>query len=251
MGLAAHQEEIIAQLYREIYRKLVVYADTPQGQRRRSCQQCADYRTHLLEYRSAPAHNLFELQMRANTASRFCFPASHPAPSYSPDSHWSPLERKKGRNLWFLKSPGLADLMFCCLFNSPAYLSLTTSNNSQINSEILLNGGSSPVSRSKTEFVINGKVKSFPSWKSPESLEDRSLWKYNALSLKNHNLIAVPSGSPENRYGVEPLTDSSCPYFSRVKSRISYVDRGHPKDCVNLRCGVELTNIFAATPTIN
>ena len=81
--------------------------------------------------------------------------------------------------------------------------------------------------------------------------EDRSLWKYNALSLKNHNLIAVPSGSTENRYGVEPLTDSSCPYFSRVKSRISYVDRGHPKDCVNLRCGVELTNIFAATPTIN
>ena len=58
MGLAAHQEEIIAQLYREMYRKLVVYADTPQGQRRRSCQQCADYRTHLLEYRSAPAHDL-------------------------------------------------------------------------------------------------------------------------------------------------------------------------------------------------
>ena len=83
------------------------------------------------------------------------------------------------------------------------------------------------------------------------NFEDRSLWKYNALSLKNHNLIAVPSGSTENRYGVEPLTDSSCPYFSRVKSRISYVDRGHPKDCVNLRCGVELTNIFAATPTIN
>ena len=26
MGLAAHQEEIIAQLYREMYRKLVVYA---------------------------------------------------------------------------------------------------------------------------------------------------------------------------------------------------------------------------------
>ena len=71
------------------------------------------------------------------------------------------------------------------------------------------------------------------------NFEDRSLWKYNALSLKNHNLIAVPSGSTENRYGVEPLTDSSCPYFSRVKSRISYVDRGHPKDCVNLRCGVE------------
>ena len=91
MGLAAHQEEIIAQLYREMYRKLVVYAEnalnTPQGQRRRSCQQCADYRTHLLEYRSAPAHDLSELQMRANTASRFCFPASHPAPSYSPDSH--------------------------------------------------------------------------------------------------------------------------------------------------------------------
>lgn len=85
----------------------------------------------------------------------------------------------------------------------------------------------------------------------PANFEDRSLWKYNALSLKNHNLIAVPSGSTENRYGVEPLTDSSCPYFSRVKSRISYVDRGHPKDCVNLRCGVELTNIFAATPTIN
>ena len=122
MGLAAHQEEIIAQLYREMYRKLVVYADTPQGQRRRSCQQCADYRTHLLEYRSAPAHDLFELQMRANTASRFCFPASHLAPSYSPDSHWSPLERKKGRNLWFLKSPGLADLMFCCLSNSLAHL---------------------------------------------------------------------------------------------------------------------------------
>ena len=54
------------------------------------------------------------------------------------------------------------------------------------------------------------------------NFEDRSLWKYNALSLKNHNLIAVPSGSTENRYGVEPLTDSSCPYFSRVKSRISY-----------------------------
>ena len=85
----------------------------------------------------------------------------------------------------------------------------------------------------------------------PANFEDRSLWKYNALSLKNHNLIAVPSGSTENRYGVEPLTDSSCPYFSRVKSRISYVDRGHPKDCVNLQCGVELTNIFAATPTIN
>ena len=32
MGLSAHQEEIIAQLYREMYRKLVVYADTPQGQ---------------------------------------------------------------------------------------------------------------------------------------------------------------------------------------------------------------------------
>lgn len=85
----------------------------------------------------------------------------------------------------------------------------------------------------------------------PANFEDRSLWKYNALSLKNHNLIAVPSGSTENRYGVEPLTDSSCPYLSRVKSRISYVDRGNPKDCVNLRCGVELTNIFAATPTIN
>ena len=83
------------------------------------------------------------------------------------------------------------------------------------------------------------------------NFDDRSMWKYNALSLKNHNLIAVPSGSTENRYGVEPLTDSSCPYFSRVKSRISYVDRGHPKDCVNLRCGAELTNIFAATPTIN
>ena len=83
------------------------------------------------------------------------------------------------------------------------------------------------------------------------NFEDRSLWKYNALSLKNHNLIAVPSGSTENRYGAEPLTDSSCPYFSRVKSRISYVDRGNPKDCVNLRCGIELTNIFAATPTIN
>ena len=27
MGLAAHQEEIIAQLYREMYRKLVVYAE--------------------------------------------------------------------------------------------------------------------------------------------------------------------------------------------------------------------------------
>ena len=85
----------------------------------------------------------------------------------------------------------------------------------------------------------------------PANFEDRSLWKYNALSLKNHNLIAVPSGSTENRYGAEPFTDSSCPYFSRVKSRISYVDRGHPKDCVNLRCGVELTNIFAATPNIN
>ena len=78
----------------------------------------------------------------------------------------------------------------------------------------------------------------------PANFEDRSLWKYNALSLKNHNLIAVPSGSTENRYGVEPLTDSSCPYFSRVKSRISYVDRGHPKDCVNLQCGIELTNIL-------
>ena len=107
MGLAAHQEEIIAQLYREMYRKLVVYADTPQGQRRRSCQQCADYRTHLLEYRSAPAHDLFELQMRANTASRFCFPASHPAPSYSPDSHCPPLNAKKAGTFDFSKVPAL------------------------------------------------------------------------------------------------------------------------------------------------
>ena len=40
---------------------------------------------------------------------------------------------------------------------------LISPTNSQINSEIPLNGGSSPVSRSKTEFVINGKIKSFPS----------------------------------------------------------------------------------------
>ena len=48
-------------------------------------------------------------------------------------------------------------------------------NNAYINLEKPSSSGSGPVSRSKTAFVINGKIKSFPSLKSPESLDDTTL----------------------------------------------------------------------------
>ena len=50
-----------------------------------------------------------------------------------------------------------------------------------INLEKPSSSGSGPVSRSKTAFVINGKIKSFPSLKSPESFDDTA---FEAVSSK-------------------------------------------------------------------
>ena len=88
---------------------------------------------------------------------------------------------KKGRNFRFLKSPGLADLIFCCLFSLLSRVSPPVFNNTYINLEIPSNCGSGPVSRSKMAFVINGKIKKFPSLKSPESFDDTA---FEAVSSK-------------------------------------------------------------------
>ena len=97
---------------------------------------------------------------------------------------------QKGRNLWFLKSSGLTNSIFFCLSDLLAHVSPPTFNNTYINLEKPSSSGSGPVSRSKTAFVINGKIKKFPSLKSPESLDDTAL---GAVSSK----LADHDGMPD------------------------------------------------------
>ena len=71
--------------------------------------------------------------------------------------------------------------MFYCLPKLLAPVSPPTFNNTYINLEKPSSSGSGPVSRPKTVFVINGKIKKFPSLLSPESLDDTA---FDAVSSK-------------------------------------------------------------------
>ncbi len=69
-------------------------------------------------------------------------------------------------------------------------------NNAYINLEKPSSSGSGPVSRSKMAFVINGKIKSFSSLKSPESLDDTALEAVSS-KLADHDVFA-----PSVRYKI-------------------------------------------------
>ena len=88
----------------------------------------------------------------------------------------------KAPERWFCKTndPALKFLWYLFFENRSAFIRQVCLPHLKLRIKWLCRG-SSPQRCVKTAFVINGKIKKFPSWKSPESLDDTA---FGAVSSK-------------------------------------------------------------------
>ena len=125
----------------------------------------------------------------------------------------------KAPERWFCKTndPALKFLWYLFFENRSAFIRQVCLPHLKLRIKWLCRG-SSPQRCVKTAFVINGKIKKFPSWKSPESLDDTA---FDAVSSN----LADHDGMPDRIRTCDLQSRSLTLYPAELRAHILFLSR--------------------------